>query len=120
MEGRTPGLASFSDPFFVTAAIAGGASMITTSQNRVAVIQANSANACGTVLVAAVVHQRLSAMRSYSTQRTRLPLGSMPAFPQSKRRLPEPRLEKPGSRDSSSALHPRLWARLVLSKISRG
>src|SRR5882724_6669392 len=99
MEGRTPGWAFFSDPFFVTAAIAGGASMITTSQNRVAVIQANSANVCGTGLVAAVVHQRLLGVRPYSTQRTRLPLGCMPAFPQSKRRLPESRLEKPGSRD---------------------
>ena len=37
--------------------------MITTSQNRVAVIQANAVNVRGQVLAAAVVHQRHSTMR---------------------------------------------------------
>ena len=47
VESRTPGLASLSDPFFVTAAIAGGASMLMTSQNRIAVNQANSRSSKG-------------------------------------------------------------------------
>src|SRR5205085_1016021 len=89
VEGRAPGLAPISDPFFVTAAIAGGASMITTSQNRIAVNQANSVNVRGQVLVAAVVHPRLSSMRPYMTRRTRLPFGTTPAISDSKRRQPE-------------------------------
>ena len=94
--------------------------MITTSQNRIAVNQANSVNVRGQVLAAAVVHQRLSAMRPYMTRRTRLPFGTTPAISESKRRQPEARLQKPDSCDSGHALHPRLWARLVLSKMSRG
>jgi hypothetical protein len=113
-------LASLSDPFFVTAAIAGGASMISTSQNRVAVNQANSVNVRGQVLAAAVVHQRLVSMRPYMTRRTRLPFGTTPAFPESKRPLAEDRQNLPDSCDSGLALHPRLWARLVLSKTRRG
>lgn len=94
--------------------------MITTSQNRVAVIQADAVNVRGQVLAAAVVHQRLSSMRPYMTRRTRLPFGTSPAFLESKRRLPEARLHKPDSCDSGHALNSRLWARLVLSKMSRG
>jgi hypothetical protein len=94
--------------------------MITTSQNRVAVNQANSVNVRGQVLAAAVVHQRLSWMRPYMTRRTRLPFGTTPAFPESKRRSSEARQQLPDSCDAGLALHPRLWARLVLSKMSRG
>jgi len=94
--------------------------MITTSQNRVAVNQVNSVNIRGQVLAAAVVHPRLSSMRPYMTRRTRLPFGSTPAFPESKRRPAEARQQLPDSCDSGHALHPRLWARLVLSKMSRG
>ena len=94
--------------------------MITTSQNRVAVIQANAVNVRGQVLAAAVVHQHSSLMRPYLTRRTRLPFGTTPTLSKSKRRLDEARLQQPDSCGSGPALHPRLWARLVLSKMSRG
>lgn len=93
--------------------------MITTSQNRIAVNQVSSVNVRGQVLAAAVVHPRLSSMRPYMTRRTRLPFGT-PAFSDSKRRITEARLQKPDGCDARHAMHPRLWARLVLSKMSRG
>jgi hypothetical protein len=114
-------LAFNSDPFFVTAAIAGGASMNLTSQNRVAVIQANAVNIRGQVLVAAVVHQDSSTMRPYSRmRRTRLPFGTTPTFPKLKRRSAEGHRHLPVSCDPGLHLDARLWARLVLSKMSRG
>ena len=94
--------------------------MISTSQNRVAVIQANAVNVRGQVLSAAVVHQRLLTMRPYMTRRTRLPFGTPPAFLETKRRPSEDRPIKPACGDAGSSLHPRLWASLVLGKASRG
>ena len=100
--------------------------MILTSQNRIAVIQANSANDRGQVLPAVVVHQFASTMRPYSEmRRTRRPFGTTPTFSKSKRRLSEAVRHQPvgggaGSCGSGLALHPRLWARLVLCKMSRG
>ena len=94
--------------------------MITTSQNRVAVIQANAVNVRGQVLAAAVVHQHSSSMRPYMTRRTRLPFGTKPTFSESKRRPAEALRQQPASCGSGLALHPRLWARLVLCKMSRG
>ena len=99
--------------------------MILTSQNR-KVIQANSANDRGQVLPAAVVHLLHPAMRPYSgMRRTRLPFGTTPAFSISKRRPCEALRQQPVCGESHSsgsglALHPRLWARLVLCKMSRG
>ena len=94
--------------------------MILTSQNR-KVIQTNSVNDRGQVLPAAVVHQLPSTMRPYSgMRRTRLPFGNTPTFSKSKRRPSEAARHQPDSCGSGLALHPRLWARLVLSKMSRG
>jgi hypothetical protein len=116
---RAPRSVPFSDPFFVTAAIAGGASMFVTSQNRNAVIQANSANVRGQVLAAAVVHQSAPAMRPYSgMRRTRHPIGRTPTFPKSKRWLIDAR-HLPERCGTELALRPQLWARLVLSKMAR-
>ena len=95
--------------------------MILTSQNRIAVNQTNSVNDRGQVLPAVVVHQRHSTMRPYSgMRRTRLPFGTTPTFSKSKRRPSEAVRHQPDSCGSGLALHPRLWARLVLSKMSRG
>jgi hypothetical protein len=94
--------------------------MITTSQNRVAVIQANAVNVRGQVLAAAVVHQHSTSMRPYLTRRTRLPFATEPTFSKSKRRLDEARLHQPDGCGAGLGLPPRLWARLVLSKMSRG
>jgi hypothetical protein len=116
---RTPRPAPFSDPFFVTAAIAGGASMLLTSQNRIAVTQAKSANLRGQVLAAVVVHQSAPAMRPYSgMRRTRHPIGLTPTFPKSKRWLIDAR-HQPDLCGTELALRPQLWARLVLSKMAR-
>jgi hypothetical protein len=114
-------LAPFSDPFFVTAAIAGGASMLMTSQNRIAVNQANSAPVAGQVLAAVVVHQPSPAMRPYmGMRRTRRPIGMTPTFSKSKRRLTDAGRHLPECRASELSLRPRLWASLVLSKTARG
>ena len=95
--------------------------MIKTSQNRVAVNQANFAIANrGQVLSAAVVHQPLLSMCSHTTRSKRLPLGSASTYSESKRHASEPRLIKPADRDSGNLLPARMWARLVLSKMSRG
>ena len=93
--------------------------MITTSQNRVAVNQVRSA-VCGQALTAAVVHQRLAAMRPYLTRRTRLPFEQVCTFQQLKRSPVKSRLNQSGGPDAGSSLHPRLWASLVLSKTCRG
>jgi hypothetical protein len=95
--------------------------MILTSQNRISVIQTNSANDRGQVLPAVVVHQLPSTMRPYSgMRRTRLPFGIKPTFSETKRRLAEALRHQPASCGSGLALYPRLWARLVLCKMSRG
>lgn len=94
--------------------------MLLTSQNRIAVTQANSADVGGQVLAAVVVHQTSPAIRPYSgMRRTRHPMGMTPAFPLSKRRPADAHRPLPECRDSELALRPRLWARLVLSKIAR-
>lgn len=94
--------------------------MILTSQNR-KVIQTNSVNDRGQVLPAAVVHQRHSTMRPYAAmRRTRLAFGAKPTFSESKRRPSEAVRHQPDSCGSGLALYPRLWARLVLCKMSRG
>ena len=94
--------------------------MFVTSQNRIAVIQANSANVRGPVLAAAVVHQSAPTMRPYSgMRRTRHPIGLSPTFPKSKRRLTDARRHLPEDCASELSLRPRLWASLVLSKMAR-
>jgi hypothetical protein len=94
--------------------------MFVTSQNRNAVIQANSANVRGQVLAAAVVHQTAPAMRPYSgMRRTRHPIGRTPTFLKSKRWLIDARHHLPESCGTELALRPQLWARLVLSKMAR-
>ena len=102
--------------------------MILTSQNRFAVNQTNSVNDRGQVLPAVVVHQHASTMRPYSgMRRTRRLLGSKPTFSESKRRpitearpSHQHRQQPAASCASALALTPRLWARLVLCKMSRG
>ena len=93
--------------------------MFLTSQNR-KVTQANFANDRGQVLAAVVVHQLPSTMRPYSgMRRTRLSFGATPTFSKSKRR-PSEAARHPDGCGSGLALHPRLWASLVLCKMSRG
>lgn len=96
--------------------------MILTSQNRIAVNQTNSANDRGQVLPAVVVHQQHSTMRPYSgMRRTRRLFGMKPTFSESKRRpITEAHRQPAASCASGLALTPRLWARLVLCKMSRG
>ena len=94
--------------------------MSMTSQNRIAVNQANSAILGGKVLAAAVVHQPVSAMCPHGVMRRIRRLDMSPTFPKSKRRLIEAYRHQPDSGRSELALRPRLWARLVLSKTARG
>ena len=95
--------------------------MLLTSQNRIAVNQANSADVAGLNLAAVVVHQPSPAMRPYmGMRRTRHPIGSTATFRDSKRRLTDARRHAPECRASELALRPRLWASLVLSKTARG
>jgi hypothetical protein len=97
--------------------------MILTSQNRIAVNQTNFANDRGQVLPAVVVHQLPSTMRPYSgMRRTRRLFGMKPTFSESKRRpMTEAQRHQPAASCASAlALTPRLWARLVLCKMSRG
>lgn len=97
--------------------------MILTSQNRDAVNQTNFANDRGQVLSAVVVHQLPSTMRPYSgMRRTRRLFGMKPTFSESKRRpITEAHRHQPAASCGSGLdLHPRLWARLVLCKMSRG
>ena len=94
--------------------------MFVNSQNRIAVIQANSANVRGQVLAAVVVHQASPPMRPYmGMRRTRRRMGLLPTFPKSKRRLTDAHRHSPESCASELALRPRLWASLVLSKMAR-
>lgn len=94
--------------------------MLMTSQNRIAVNQANSANVAGQVLAAVVVHQASPTMRPYTgMRRTRHPIGLSPTFPKSKRRLTDAHRHLPESCASELSLRPRLWASLVLSKMAR-
>ena len=93
--------------------------MLLTSQNRIAVNQANSAHLAGQVLAAVVVHQPSPAMRPYmGMRRTRHPIGRTPTFPKSKRWLIDAR-HQPDLCGTELALRPQLWARLVLSKMAR-
>ena len=95
--------------------------MLLTSQNRIAVNQANSADVAGNVLAAVVVHQPSPAMRPYmGMRRTRHPIGTTPTFPKSKRRLTDAGRQLPECRATEMSLSPRLWASLVLSKTARG
>jgi len=94
--------------------------MLLTSQNRIAVNQANSAIPGGKVLAAAVVHQASTMRPESAMRRTRLPFDPSPTFPKSKRRPIEAHRHQPGSCRYELALRPRLWASLVLSKLARG
>jgi hypothetical protein len=95
--------------------------MLMTSQNRIAVNQANSANVAGQVLAAVVVHQPSPAMRPYlGMRRTRHPIGMTPTFSKSKRRLTDAGRHMPEGCESELSLRPQLWASLVLSKTARG
>ena len=94
--------------------------MLLTSQNRIAVNQANSAQAAGQTLVAVVVHQASPPMRPYmGMRRTRRSMGLLPTFPKSKRRLTDAHRHSPERCESELSLRPRLWASLVLSKMAR-
>ena len=96
--------------------------MLQTSQNREAVFQASFANAREVVLVAAVAHRKVVSKHRYGMRRTRRPLG-MPMRSDSisigSDRRPS-RVDRPDGCWVGSTLHPRLWASLVLSKMSRG
>jgi len=95
--------------------------MLLTSQNRIAVFQANSTNLGGKALAAAVVHQHPSTMRPYlGMRRTRLPVGLSESFRMSKPLPTDADRLTPDSCRSKRMLRPQLWARLVLSKIARG
>ena len=94
--------------------------MLLTSQNRIAVNQANSADVARNVLAAVVVHQPSPVMRPYmGMRRTRHPIGTTPTFPKSKRRLTDAHQHSPERCESELSLRPRLWASLVLSKTAR-
>ena len=94
--------------------------MLLTSQNRIAVNQANSAQVVGQTLVAVVVHQASPPMRPYmGMRRTRRTMGRLPTFPKSKRRLIDAHRHSPERCESELSLRPRLWASLVLSKMAR-
>jgi hypothetical protein len=112
------------DPFLVvTAAIAGGASMLLTSQNRESVLQATFANAREVVLAAVVAHRKVdSKRRHFGMRRTRRPLGmSMrPDSIESGYRPARGDWQSPAGCRMGLTLYPRLWASLVLSKTSRG
>ena len=94
--------------------------MLLTSQNRVAVNQANSANVAEQALAAVVVHRLSPAMRPYTgMRRTTRRIGLLPTFPKSKRRLTDAHRHLPEGCGSELSLRPRLWASLVLSKTAR-
>ena len=93
--------------------------MLLTSQNRIAVIQANSADKRGQVLAAAVAHRSVSSKRPYSMRRTQLPFGPT-TFRDSERQTAEGHRRMPAGCRQETALLPRLWASLVLSKTARG
>ena len=97
--------------------------MILTSQNRNSVVQARSAQVGGVVLAAAVAHRSKTSKRRFSgMRRTRRPLGmSLYSDPTGSDQRPgagEPL--PPAGCAMGRELHPRLWASLVLSKMSRG
>lgn len=94
--------------------------MLLTSQNRIAVNQANLANVAGQALAAVVVHQGSPTMRPYTgMRRTRRSIDITPTFPKSKRRPIDGRRHLPEGCLSELSLRPQLWARLVLSKMAR-
>ena len=94
--------------------------MLLTSQNRVAVIQANSAQMGGQDLAAAVVHRLVSAKRQYLEMRRTRPFGSSSTFRDSKREATEGHRHQPAIRRLGLSPRPRMWACLVLSKTARG
>jgi len=96
--------------------------MILTSQNRNSVVQARSAQVGGVVL-AAVAHRSKASKRRFSgMRRTRRPLGmSLYSDPMGPDRRPGAGEPLPPARcEMELTLHPRLWASLVLNKMSRG
>ena len=99
--------------------------MLQTSQNREAVNQASFANAREVVLAAVVVHRKVASKRyDLGMRRTRRPLG-MSMRPDSISIGSDYRPERgdwqpPTGCRMGLTLHPRLWASLVLSKMSRG
>ena len=93
--------------------------MLLTSQNRVAVIQASSAQMGGQGLAAAVVHRLVSAKRPYVGMRRTRPFGSNSTFRDSKREAAGGHRHQPAIRRQGLAPRPRMWACLVLSKTAR-
>ena len=100
--------------------------MLLTSQNREAVYQASFANAREVVLAAVVAHRKVvSKHRPIGMRRTRRPLGmSMRSdsidIGSDQRPARGDRQPPAGCGMGISTTYPRLWASLVLSKISRG
>lgn len=96
--------------------------MILISQNRNSVVQARSAQVGGVVL-AAVAHRSMTSKRRFSgMRRTRRPLG-MSLYSDPTGSDPRPGAGEPlppASCAMESHLHPRLWASLALSRMSRG
>ena len=113
---------ALTDPFYLTAAIAGGASMSFNSQNRIAVNQADSAAKRGQVLAAVVAHEVVSTKRPiHGMRRTRLPLGRQTSmYRDSMHPSTDGHLSQPASCRHETPRQPRLWASLVLSKLARG
>jgi hypothetical protein len=95
--------------------------MILTSQNRNSVVQARSAQVGGVVL-AAVAHRSKTSKRRFSgMRRTRRPLGmSLYSDPTGSDSRPGAGEPLPPARCAMEHLHPRLWASLALSRMSRG
>jgi hypothetical protein len=107
----------------VTAAIAGGASMLLTSQNRNTVSQTSVANVRELTLAAVVAHRPITSKRRYSgMRRTRRPFGlTMQRDHLDSVHRPERGDRQPPAGCLTGPMLPsRLWASLVLSKMSRG
>jgi hypothetical protein len=97
--------------------------MLLTSQNRESVFQASVANVREVVLAAAVAHRSPTSKRRYSgMRRTRRPLGMTMRTDLigSDHRPGRGDRQPPAGCGMGLTLHPRLWASLVLSRMSRG
>jgi hypothetical protein len=94
--------------------------MLLTSQNRISVFQANSANLGGTVLAAAVAHRPDALKRREGMRRMRHPVSVSPRSMYVDPRERECRPATAGGFRSELTLQPRIWASLVLSKTARG
>jgi hypothetical protein len=96
--------------------------MLLTSQNRVSVFQASVANVRDVVLAAAVAHRSPTSKRRCSgMRRTCRPEGiTMRADLIGSDHRPGADRQPPAGYEMGLTLHPRLWASLVLSRMSRG